>query len=83
MFCRADERGLLVQNILSLLNPNPIEGEEGEAGGRMEDSGLTNALPTPRCPEYFSPNTCQGETFFEIKQLSITSNFQRVTIFIS
>ena len=78
MFCCADEMGFLVENILLLLNPNPIEGEEGEAGWRMEDWGLTNVLPTPPCPEYFSPNTCQGKPFFEIKHLSITPNFQLV-----
>ena len=71
MFCCGNER-------VSLLNPKfPIEGEGREAGRRMEDWGLTNALPTPRCPDYFSPGE---KPFFK---LSITPNFLRVQKFIS
>ena len=103
MFCSADERVPCVES-----EPDgrwKLEGEEmeGEVGRRMEDSGLTNALPTHRCPDYFSPGEkpflksnnypspqfstgeiCMGgkqpkhmpgETFFEIKQLSITPIF--------
>ena len=55
MFCSADERFPCVES-----KPDgrwKLEGEEmeGEVGRRMEDSGLTNALPAHRCPDYFSP----------------------------
>ena len=55
MFCSADERVPCVES-----EPDgrwKLEGEEmeGEVGRRMEDSGLTNALPAHRCPDYFSP----------------------------